>query len=236
MFERAHANGPLLLVEDDLDLAVTVEEYLVRCGWPVVFAPNGARALALLLEQRFALMLLDHRMPGLTGLALCRRVREEVAPSLPILMITAADALEDRLAGFAAGVDDYLIKPFALPELGARVTALLRRVDAAAGSVSSRLTYGDIVIDLASRVVERGGRRLELTRMGFSTLELLVRRAPAVVRREEIELYLWGGESRGSDVLRSHIYALRAALEASGTSPILHTHRGVGYQIALDPP
>jgi DNA-binding response OmpR family regulator len=102
-------------------------------------------------------------------------------------MITAADALEDRLAGFAAGVDDYLIKPFALPELGARVTALLRRVDAAAGSVSSRLTYGDIVIDLASRVVERGGRRLELTRMGFSTLELLVRRAPAVqlARRQE---------------------------------------------------
>ncbi len=236
MFERAHPNGPLLLVEDDFDLGVTVEEYLVRCGWPVVFAPNGARALALLLEQRFALMVLDHRMPGLTGLELCRRVRAEVAPALPILMITAADALEDRLAGFAAGVDDYLVKPFALPELGARVTALLRRVDATVGAVSTQLAYGDIVIDLASRIVERGGRRLELTRMGFSTLELLVRRAPAVVRREEIEHYLWGSELRGSDVLRTHIYALRVALEPEGATPILHTHRGVGYQIAVELP
>ena len=236
MFQRASTHGPLLLVEDDFDLGMTVEEYLVQCGWPVVFAPNGARALALLLEQRFSLMVLDQRMPGLSGLELCRRVRAEVAPSLPILMITAADALEDRLAGFAAGVDDYLIKPFALPELGARVAALLRRVYDATCVVSTQLVYEDIVIDLETRVVERGGRRLELTRMGFSMLELLVRRAPSVVRRDEIEHYLWGGELRGSDVLRTHVYALRATLEPAGTSPILHTHRGVGYQIAASLP
>jgi DNA-binding response OmpR family regulator len=236
MIESALLSGPLLLVEDDVDLGVTVEEYLLRRGWPVVFAPNGARALALLLERQFSMMVLDHRMPGLTGLDLCRKVRKEVAPALPILMITAADTLEDRLAGFAAGVDDYLVKPFALPELGARIAALLRRVDFAANTVSTRLVYGDLVIDLATRVVERAGRRLELTRMGFSTLEFLVRRAPAVVRREELEYFLWAGETPGSDALRTHIYALRAALEPPGTMPMLRTHRGVGYQILLELP
>jgi DNA-binding response OmpR family regulator len=236
MSEPARMGGPLLLVEDDIDLGVTVEEYLVSRGWPVVFVPNGARALSLLSERPFSLMILDHRMPELTGLDVCRRVRTEIAPALPILMITAADELEDRLAGFAAGVDDYLVKPFALPELGARAAALLRRVDLGPSAVTTRLAYGDIVIDLSTRVVERGGRRLELTRMGFLTLELLVRRAPAVVRREEVEQFLWGGEVRGTEVLRAHIYALRAALEPAGTTAILHTHRGVGYQISTDAP
>jgi DNA-binding response OmpR family regulator len=236
MIGRVQMNGPLLLVEDDVDLGVTVKEYLLGCGWPVVFVQNGARALALLSERPFALVLLDHRMPGLTGLELCRRIRSEVAPALPVLMITAADDLDDRLAGFAAGVDDYLIKPFALPELGARIAALLRRVDVSSEAAASRLAYADIVIDLGTRIVERGGRRLELTRMGFLTLELLVRRAPAVVPREEVEHHLWGGELRGSDVLRTHVYALRAALEPAGSSPILHTHRGVGYQLSVGVP
>lgn len=118
---------PLLLVEDDADLAATVEEYLARRGWEVEYAANGARALAMLLDRSYALMVLDQRLPGINGLDLCRRVRSGVAPQLPILMLTAADALEDRLAGFAAGVDDYLVKPFALPELAARLTALVRR-------------------------------------------------------------------------------------------------------------
>jgi DNA-binding response OmpR family regulator len=229
-------SGPLLLVEDDVDLGVTVKEYLLGRGWQVEFVQSGARALTLLSERPFALVLLDHRMPGLTGLEVCRRIRSEVAPSLPVLMITAADDLDDRLAGFAAGVDDYLIKPFALPELGARVAALLRRVDVSSDAATSRLTYADIVVDLGTRVVERGGRRLELTRMGFMTLELLVRRAPAVVPRDEVEHHLWGGEVRGSDVLRTHVYALRAALEPAGSVPILHTHRGVGYQLSVGLP
>ena len=236
MTGRVQMSGPLLLVEDDIDLWVTVQEYLVGCGWTVEFVQSGARALALLSERAFALMLLDHRMPGMTGLDLCRRIRSDVAPALPILMITAADDLEDRLAVFAAGVDDYLVKPFALPELGARVAALLRRVDVSSGAAATRLAYADIIIDLGTRIVERGGRRLELTRMGFLTLELLVRRAPAVVPREEVEHHLWGGELRGSDVLRTHVYALRAALEPAGSMPILHTHRGVGYQISVGVP
>jgi DNA-binding response OmpR family regulator len=217
------------LVEDDRDLAATIEDYLVQRGWLVSFAPNGARALASLLERSFATVVLDHRMPGLTGLELCRRVRAEVAPTLPILMVTAADALEDRLAGFAAGVDDYLVKPFALPELHARLVALVRRADRSL--TARRMAFEDVEMDLDERVVQRGRRRLELTRTGFTILEMLIRRVPAVVRREELERHLWGDELPGSDVLRSHIYALRSALDGPGETPLLQTHRGVGYQL-----
>lgn len=227
---------PILLVEDDADLAATVEEFLVRRGWSVVYAANGARALAMLLERPFALMVLDHRMPGLTGLDLCRRVRAEVAPTLPILMLTAADSLEDRLAGFAAGVDDYLVKPFALPEFQARLLALLRRTARGRNTEGTMLQFAGIEMDLATREVRRDNRCLVLTRMGFSILELLVRRAPAVVRREELERYLWSDEPPGSDALRTHIYALRVELDPSGTPPMLRTHRGVGYQLVAARP
>lgn len=235
MLSRPAAALPLLLVEDDADLAATVEEYLARRGWAVEYAANGALALALLLERSYAIMVLDHRMPGLTGLELCRRVRSGVAPQLPVLMLTAADALEDRLAGFAAGVDDYLVKPFALPELAARLTALARRTSEGRAPAAPRLRYADVEMDLSLREVRRGERALDLTRMGFSILELLLRRAPAVVPRGDVERYLWGEELPGSDALRTHIHALRAALDPSGVPSLLHTHRGVGWQLLAGP-
>ncbi len=227
---------PLLLVEDDADLAATVEEYLARRGWEVEYAANGARALAMLLDRSYALMVLDQRLPGINGLDLCRRVRSGVAPQLPILMLTAADALEDRLAGFAAGVDDYLVKPFALAELAARLTALARRTSEGRAPAEPLLRYADVEMDLSLREVRRGERVLELTRMGFTILELLLRRAPAVVPRSDLERHLWGEELPGSDALRTHIHALRSAVDPPGTRMLLHTHRGIGWQLHAGSP
>lgn len=222
---------PLLLVEDDRDLAANIEEYLARRGWAVDYANNGARALDMLMQSPYGIVILDHRLPGLTGMEICQRLRAGIAPDLPVLMLTAADSLEDRLAGFAAGVDDYLVKPFALPELLARLQALVRRAEKRTHQSADRLVFEDLELDAAMRVVKRGGRVLQLTRMGFAVLEVLLRRAPAIVSREEMERALWGEELPGSDALRSHIFALRAELDPPGLHPLLHTHRGVGYQL-----
>jgi DNA-binding response OmpR family regulator len=222
---------PLLLVEDDRDLAANIEEYLARRGWEVDYAPNGARALDRILENQYAAVILDHWLPGISGMELCQKIRAGAAPQLPVLMLTAADSLEDRLAGFEAGVDDYLVKPFAPPELVARLRALIRRSVGRPDLSSARLVFEDVEMDTEMREVRRAGRALQLTRMAFAILEILLRRAPALVTRQEIERTLWGEEMPGSDALRSHIFALRAALETAHQPPILHTHRGIGYQL-----
>jgi DNA-binding response OmpR family regulator len=162
---------------------------------------------------------------------ICQKLRAGIAKDLPVLMLTAADGLEDRLAGFAAGVDDYLVKPFALAELEARLRALIRRAEGRPESGNIRLVFEDLEMDIALREVRRAGQPVKLTRMSFAILEILLRRAPAIVTREEIERTLWGEELPGSDALRSHVFALRAALDNAGGSPLLQTHRGVGYQL-----
>ena len=227
---------PLLLVEDDRDLAANIEEYLARRGWDVRYAANGARALDRIMTDGFAAVILDHQLPGLTGMEGCQKLRAGVARQLPVLMLTAADSLEDRLAGFAAGVDDYLVKPFALPELEARLRALIRRAEGRPDLAASRLVFEDVEMDMARREVRRAGRPLVLTRMAFAIMEILLRRAPAIVTRGEIERTLWGEELPGSDALRSHIFALRASLDAAPLPPLLHTHRGVGYQLRKGTP
>lgn len=227
---------PLLLVEDDWDMAGNIGDYLAPRGWQVQHAANGALALHLLQEQRFAAVILDRDVPALDGLEVCRRLRLGPAQNVPVLMLTAADRLEDRLAGFAAGVDDYLVKPFALPELHARLGALLRRglVAAPAAPAAEVLRCGDLELRPRLREARRGGRPLALTNMGFALLEILLRRAPEVVSRDELEEALWRDAPPGSDALRSHIFALRAEIERPGAPPLLHTHRGVGFQIRSD--
>lgn len=222
---------PVLLVEDDLDLAGNIQDYLEHNGWQVDYAPDGALALHRLLTGRHAAAILDLRLPGLGGLELCRRLRAEVGSQLPVLMLTAADTLNDRLAGFGAGADDYLVKPFALPELLARLQALVRRAQPHLAAGSAVLRFADLELDPALRTVRRAGETLALTNMGFALLEILLRRAPAVVPRAEIEHHLWGDEPPGSDALRTHLAALRAAVDRPPWPPLLHTHRGIGYQL-----
>ncbi|PAW66201.1 MAG: hypothetical protein B9S34_08640 [Opitutia bacterium Tous-C1TDCM] len=228
---------PLLLVEDDWDMAGNIADYLEPRGWRVRHAANGALALHLVHEERFAAVILDRDLPALDGLEVCRRVRQGPAHRVPVLMLTAAYRLEERLEGFAAGVDDYLVKPFALPELLARLGALLRRGGGAAPAPEGEvLRCADLELRPGPREVRRAGRLLVLTNMGFAILELLLRRSPEVVRREELEEALWRDAPPGSDALRSHIFTLRAAVDGPSALPLLQTHRGIGFQIRAPRP
>lgn len=225
---------PVLLVEDNFDLAGNIQDYLEQRAWSVDYVPNGALALHRVTEQSHAAVILDLRLPVIDGLEVCRRLRSSIAPRIPVLMLTAADVLDDRLAGFAAGADDYLVKPFALPELLARLSALVRRSSALSPSPVLRLH--DLELNPATREVRRGERRLVLTRMGYSILEYLLARSPAVVLRPELERHLWADDPPGSDALRTHIATLRAAVDREEHTPLLHTQRGVGYQLAVIEP
>jgi DNA-binding response OmpR family regulator len=228
-------NTPVLLVEDDFDLAGNIQDYLEQRGWSVDYAPNGALALHRVNEQKHAAVILDLRLPVIDGLEVCRRLRSSIAPRIPVLMLTAADLLDDRLTGFAAGADDYMVKPFALPELLARLRALVRRSSAL--SPSSVLRLHDLELNPSTREVRRGARRLVLTRMGYSILEYLLARSPSVVPRQELERHLWADDPPGSDALRTHIATLRAEVDRAERTALLHTHRGVGYQmVVIEPP
>ena len=214
-------------------MAGNVSDYLERRGWVVHHALNGALALHLVVEQRYAAVILDRGIPALNGIEVCRHLRRGLARDVPVLMLTAADSLADRLQGFEAGVDDYVVKPFALPELLARITALVRRSSGAQEAGRDLLRCADLELDPRTREVRRAGRDLKLTNMGFAILELLLRRTPEVVRRDEIEEALWADNPPGSDALRAHLHALRAAVDGPSQMPLVHTHRGVGYQISV---
>jgi len=222
---------PVLLVEDDPDLAANIQDYLEGQGWKVDFAPNGAMALHKLIDGKFAAGIFDLNLPGVGGLELCTRVRSDLAPSLPVLILTAADGLEDRLKGFQAGADDYLVKPFATAELLARLQAIIRRTSGGNQAPAETIRIGDLRLQVSTREAYRGARRLTLTNMGFLILQKLMQSSPAIVLRTELETHLWGDEPPGSDSLRTHIAHLRAAIEPPGCPPMLHTHRGVGFQI-----
>lgn len=224
--------SPLLLVEDDWDMAGNIADYLGARHWEVQHAANGALALHLLQSERFEVVILDRDLPVIDGLEVCRRLRQGPARRVPVLMLTAADQLDERLEGFAAGVDDYLVKPFALAELHARLVALQRRGSGTAPATECEvLKCADLELRPGIREARRAGRRLELTNMGFAILELLLRRTPEVVRREELEEALWRDAPPGSDALRSHIFTLRTAVDGAFSKPLLRTHRGVGFQI-----
>jgi DNA-binding response OmpR family regulator len=222
---------PILLVEDDPDLAANIQDFLEQQGWRVDYAPNGALAIHQLISGRFSAGIFDLRMPGLGGLELCERVRTSIAPTLPVLLLTAADTLEDRLRGFHAGADDYLVKPFALAELLARLQALIRRSTGIVHSIANTLRVGDLELCVSTREVRRYTQRLTLTNMGFTILEKLMRHSPAVVLRSDLEFHLWGDEPPDTDSLRTHIATLRAAIDPPGLPPLLLTHRGVGFQL-----
>ncbi|MEM9159961.1 MAG: response regulator transcription factor [Verrucomicrobiota bacterium] len=219
----------ILLVEDDFDVAGNIQDYLERCGYAVTYASNGALGLNHALGENFDAVILDVRMPGIDGLTVCQQLREKLNVDWPILMLTAADALPDRLKGFDAGADDYVVKPFALEELSARLKVLIRRSRSRAPSKT--MTLGELLLDFGQRAAFRENRRLDLTNIGFRILKILCDRSPDIVERETIESEVWGDELPDSDALRSHIFALRAELDKPFDWSMLKTHRGIGYQL-----
>jgi DNA-binding response OmpR family regulator len=221
----------LLVIEDNRDLAANIGEYLEARDHVVDYATDGLTGLHLVSTNTYDAIVLDLGLPGLDGLTLCKRLRQDARRTLPVLMLTARDTLRDKLAGFEAGADDYLLKPFALAELYVRLQALVRR---AAGG-HEILQVADLSLDPRTLIVRRGDQRLALSPSELRLLERLMRASPAVVSRRDVERTLWGDDPPDSEAaLRGHIHALRQAVDKDFTTKLLHTIHGVGYRLAPD--
>ena len=221
------ATAQLLLVDDDPELLQFLREELEGAGHGCVAVACGQEALLQLRQHAFALVVLDWGLPDFDGVEICRRLRRS-GDTTPVLMLTAHDALDERVAALDAGADDYLVKPFALEELLARLRARLR-TGADAGA-DDRLQLDDLVLDLGGRRVERRGRGVELSRTEFDLLEVLVRNAGVVLNREQLYAAVWDGElDTDSKTLDVYVGYLCRKLEAEGGSRLVHTVRGVGY-------
>ena len=214
----------VLLVDDDAPILRMLERTLAAEGYAVSAVPDGGAALAHVERSVPDAIVLDVAMPGLDGLAVTRRLRDK-GLAVPILLLTARDALGERVAGLDAGADDYLVKPFAVEELTARVRALLRRNH----PPGEQLAYADLALELATGAARRAGRDIELTRREAELLELLLRNARAVVPRELALERVWGGEAEAStNVVDQYVAYLRRKL---GDPPLIHTVRGVGFRL-----
>ncbi len=219
----------VLIIEDNEDLAANIGDYLEDSGHITDFAMDGISGLHLALTQTFDVIILDIMLPGMDGITLCREFREKTEKYIPILMLTAKDTIEDKLVGFDAGADDYLIKPFALEELEARLNVLVRRANH--HDEIKVLECGPIRVEPGNRQVTMKGNPVKLNRTCFSILVKLIRSAPKVVTREDLENYLWGDWKPASDSLRTNIYSLRKALDTSGQQSIIETVVGIGFRM-----
>jgi two-component system response regulator MprA len=217
----------ILVVDDDAGLRRALRRVLVSQGFEVEVANGGDEALTRLREHTFDLVVLDVMMPGSDGIEVCERLRA-AGDRLPVLMLTARDAVRDRVAGLNAGADDYLLKPFANEELVARVRALLRR----AGGDTDRLAFSDLELDLLTRDAWRGGRQIELSPIEFELLEFLLRHPRQVLSRGLIYERVWGYDaSLSSNSLDVFVGRLRRKLETAGERRLIHTVRGVGFTL-----
>lgn len=221
----------VLVVEDEASIREMVALNLKMAGWEVVEAPSAERALELMHGgEPCDAALLDIMLPGMDGLAVCRALRERYADPTPILMLTARDTVADRVAGLDCGADDYLIKPFSMKELDARLRALVRR--AQGRQTRAVLRWEDVELDPAAHTAARAGVPLRLGPTAFVILETLLRAAPGVVPRAELERELWGDAPPDSDALRTHIHELRQKLDKPFAVPLLKTVPHVGYGLA----
>jgi DNA-binding response OmpR family regulator len=219
----------VLLVEDHRPLAESIGAYLEAVGFTIDYATDGLTALHLAATAHYDAIVLDIGLPGVSGLEICQRLRRDAHSNIPIIMLTARDQLDDKLSGFDAGADDYLVKPFAMPELEARLGAIIRR--RVGDPFATRYVIGDLVLDAQTCEVTRDDRRIRLSRKQFDILRILMRAAPAVVTREGLERALWGDDVPDSDALRSHLYNLRRAIDRGFAQELIETVPGVGFRI-----
>ncbi|MGI9253361.1 MAG: response regulator transcription factor [Thermomicrobiales bacterium] len=230
----------ILVVEDEPGIAGFVRRGLVFEGYAVQTAADGRSALAALRDDPPDLLVLDVMVPGVDGLEIARRLRDaeqaEHRPPMPVIMLTARDAVPDRIAGLDAGADDYLVKPFEFDELLARIRAQLRRTAAIAAPAGEILKYADLSVDLGGRIVRRGEREVALTTREFDLLVLFLRHPGQVLTRRTIRDRIWGPDFYGDDnVLEVFISTLRRDLELGGEPRLIQTVRGVGYVLRETP-
>jgi DNA-binding response OmpR family regulator len=220
----------ILLVEDETRLAKAVRRVLEEEGHVVDCVEDGADALAQAAAEQYDLVLLDVMLPSLDGYEVAKRVRQR-GDTVPILMLTARDAVADRVKGLDAGADDYLVKPFALTELLARIRALTRRAQMATGEAGA-LTVGDLQLDLKTREAIRGSKRIELTAKEFALLEVLMRHPGQVLTRSQLLDRVWSYDVlTESNVVDIYIYYLRNKIDRDVEPKLIRTVRGVGYAL-----
>jgi DNA-binding response OmpR family regulator len=229
------ASPSVLVVEDHPHVARGIEGGLATEGYAVRLAASGEEGMSLACRGAFDLVVLDVMLPGVSGLEILTEMRRK-GIGTPVLMLTARGELSDRLRGFEQGADDYLAKPFALPELLARVRALLNRTRSVAGA---RLRVADLEVDLISRRATRGGRLVELAPKEFELLAYLMSHAGRVVSREMLGQHVWDALSRGTplhNVIDVHVGRLRRKIDADFSPRLIHTVRGLGFMVAADDP
>jgi DNA-binding response OmpR family regulator len=219
----------LLIIEDDPAIAVNLYDYLEGRGHVVDAAADGVTGLHLAVTGGFDAIVLDLGLPGMDGLTLCRKLRVEARNDTPVLMLTARDTLQDKLDGFARGTDDYLVKPFALKEVEARLSALHKRHG---GRVAGKpLTTGDLTLDPRSLLIHFRGKEVRLPPKCIRLLEAMMTEPERVHSRKDLETAVWGDEQQTSDTLRSHMHVLRRELvQAGGYDPVENVH-GLGYRL-----
>jgi DNA-binding response OmpR family regulator len=218
----------VLIIEDNPDIAANLGDYLEDHGHTVDFAGDGITGLHLAIVNDFDAIVLDLALPGMDGLEVCRKLRQEAGKDTPVLMLTARDRLEDKLAGFDTGADDYLVKPFELQEVEARLNVLASR-----GRRRSRreLKVGDLAYNVDTLNVTRAGTEIYLNPIGLKLLSSLMESSPNVVSRSELEMKVWGEEMPDSDSLRVHIHSLRSAIDKPFGSNMIQTRHGIGYRL-----
>lgn len=220
----------VLIVEDNSDLAANLGDFLELQGHLVDFAKDGVSGLQMASTHDFDAIVLDIMLPGISGLEVCSQLRKVVKKATPILMLTAKDTVEDKLTGFDCGADDYLVKPFSLREVNARILALGRRANHAV--VEEELHVADLKLDLGTLTVKRDEDIIKLTPLEIRILEILMRKSPNLVTRKSLEKEIWGDYPPDSDTLRTHIHGLRTAIDKGYQTKLLHTVRGQGFRIA----
>lgn len=222
----------VLIIEDDPAIAANLYDFLEGCGHTPDLASDGVSGLHLAVTQVWDAILLDLALPGMDGLTLCRRLREDAHRDTPVLMVTAKDELSDKLQGFVCGADDYLVKPFALEEVRARLAALTKRYR---GQVARRVLHcADLRFDLATMRVERAGRFVKMPPKCLHLLRVLMQSPDRVFTHAELEAEVWGNRVPDSDSLRAHIYTLRHALTTWGGNDLIETVHGLGYRLVSD--
>ena len=221
----------VLIVEDNPDIIANLYGYLEPLGYTLDVARNGNAGVACATACCHDAIVLDLSLPGMDGLEVCRTLRQAYRLATPILMLTARDTVHDKLTGFEVGADDYLVKPYSLPELDARLKALVRR--SRNEHVQSVMTFGDLRLDASTGQVTRAGQPLELTPTGYKILIALMRAAPTLLTRQAVEREVWGDSPPDSDALRTHIHTLRQVLDKPFPQPMLLTLPGTGYRLTV---
>ncbi|WP_199099117.1 response regulator transcription factor [Dyella sp. ASV21] len=221
--------GVILLIEDDQAVASNLGEFLELRGYSVDYAADGVTGLHLAIVNSYDVVVADVGLPGLDGLQICHKLRHDARKATPVLMLTGRGSLDDKVTGLDAGADDYLVKPFELRELEGRLRALIRRDrHQAAPEV---LKVDDLTLDTSTLRVERSGQPLVVTPIGLRILAVLMREAPRVVSRRDLEREIWGDELPDSDTLRSHLYNLRQVIDKPFNTALLHTIPAAGYRM-----